>query len=65
MLELSEDLISKNFKLKSISNGGYITYKHSDGRIITIKPTGEVIATKLKIAENGKKYNERTDYEFN
>lgn len=63
--ELNSDLISKGFQLKGTSGGGYTTYKHPDGRIVTIKPTGEVIPTKPKIAENGKKYNERTDYEFN
>ena len=63
--ELHSDLISKGFQLKGTSTGGYTTYKHPDGRIVTVKPTGEVIPTKPKIAENGKKYNERTDYEFN
>lgn len=63
--ELHSDLISKGFQLKGTSTGGYTTYKHPDGRIVTVKPTGEVIPTKPNIAENGKKYNERTDYELN
>ena len=63
--ELHSDLISKCFQLKGTSTGGYTTYKHPDGRIVTVKPTGQVIPTKPKIAGNGKKYNERTDYEFN
>ena len=58
--ELHSDLISKGFQLKGTSTGGYTTYKHPDGRIVTVKPTGKVIPTKPKIAENGKKYNERS-----
>ena len=56
--ELNADLTSKGFRLKGTSAGGYTTYIHPDGRIVTIKPTGEVIPTKPKIVENGKKYNE-------
>lgn len=58
--ELHSDLISKGFQLKGTSTGGYTTYKHPDGRIVTVKPTGKVIPMKPKIAENGKKYNERS-----
>ena len=65
MTELHYDLQSKGFMYKSTSAAGYTTYKHSDGRAVTIKPSGEVIPTKPKVADNGKKYNERTDYHFN
>jgi hypothetical protein len=62
---LNTDLQSKDFAFKGTSSGGYSTYKHPDGRIVTIKPSGEVIPTKPAISQEGKKYNERTDYNFN
>ena len=37
---------------------GFTTYIHPDRRFVTIKLTSEVIPTKPKIVENGKKYNE-------
>ncbi len=61
--DLDADLKNKGFILKK--EGGYTTYKHPDGRIVTIKPTGEVIPTSPRISQEGKRYNERTDYDFN
>ena len=62
--DLHADLRSKGFEYKSTSQGGNVTYKHPDGRIVTIKPTGEVIPTSPTVSSIGKKYNERTDYDF-
>jgi hypothetical protein len=59
------DLRAKGFEYKSTSQGGYVTYKHSDGRVVTIKPSGEVIPTKPAVSSDGKQYNARTDYDFN
>jgi hypothetical protein len=63
--ELDADLKSKGFKDTGTSPGGYTTYKHPDGRVVTIKPTGEVIPTSRAVSSEGKAYNQRTDYDFN
>jgi RHS repeat-associated protein len=63
--DLHIDLRSKGFEYRSTSQGGYVTYKHPDGRAVTIKPNGEVIPTKPAVSTEGKRYNERTDYDFN
>ena len=63
--DLHADLRSKGFEFKSTSEGGYVTYKHPDGTTVTIKPSGEVIATRPKVSLEGKKYSERLDYDFN
>ena len=63
--ELDADLKSKGFENKGTSEGGYTTYRHPDGRVVTIKPTGEVIPTSPAVSSAGKAYNQRTDYFFN
>lgn len=47
--ELNSDLISKGFQLKGTSGGGYTTYKHPDGRIVTIKPTVRLSQQNLRL----------------
>ena len=61
---LNSDLMSRGFRFVRTSPKGYSTYKHADGRVVTIKPTGEVIPTKPALSQEGKKYSERTDYDF-
>jgi hypothetical protein len=69
--ELHEDLVSRGFKFHSETardysqgkGGGIVTYKGPDGRIATIKNTGEVILVQKKwTADSTKKYPERQDY---
>jgi RHS repeat-associated protein len=55
--DLHLDLRSNGFEYKGTSGRGYVTYKHPDGRIVTIKPSGEVIPTKPAVSESGKCYN--------
>ncbi|MBS1538628.1 MAG: hypothetical protein JST20_12865 [Bacteroidetes bacterium] len=62
--DLTMDLLQKGFQQPTTSKGGYITFNHSDGRIVHVKPTGEVIPVKPTVSSSGKKYNERTDYDF-
>ena len=53
------------FEFPTTSSGGYVTYRHPDGRIVTIKPSGEVIPTSPNVSSCGKKYNQRCDFNFN
>jgi RHS repeat-associated protein len=63
-LDLHIDLRSKGFVFHSTSRGGIATYRHIDGRVVTVKVDGEVIPTSPRVALDGKKYNQRTDYDF-
>jgi RHS repeat-associated protein len=63
--DLHIDLRTKGFEYKSTSGGGYVTYKHADGWVVTVKPTGEVIPTSRATSQTGKTYNQRTDYDGN
>ena len=63
-LDLHKDLRNSRSEYKSTSANKYVTYKHPDGRIGTIKPTEEVIPTKPVVSTDGKKYNARMNYEF-
>ncbi|WP_176700225.1 VENN motif pre-toxin domain-containing protein, partial [Gilliamella sp. App2-1] len=60
---LYEDLKSKGFTSNGQSQGGYETWKGSDGVTVTIKPTGEVIRTqRVWKSDRSGKYSERQDY---
>jgi predicted RNA binding protein YcfA (HicA-like mRNA interferase family) len=43
--EAEQILLENGFINKGISKGGYTTFKHSDGSVITFKPNGEVVRT--------------------
>ncbi len=61
---LHEDLIKKGYEFKGVSNvKGYATYKGPDGKVVTVKPTGEVIPTqRVWNSEGTKKFPQRQDY---
>ncbi|MEJ7590950.1 MAG: hypothetical protein WKF77_05330 [Planctomycetaceae bacterium] len=60
---LARVLARRGFKYSSTSKGGYTTYRHADGRIVTIKPSGEVIPTRPAMSSWGQRYNQRTDFD--
>ncbi|WP_340680133.1 RHS repeat-associated core domain-containing protein [Paraglaciecola sp.] len=62
--EIHVDLTEKGYKFKGVSqNNGYTTYKGPDGKIVTIKPTGEVIPTQRVWKSDGSgKFPQRQDY---
>jgi len=66
--EIDADLTKKGF-VKSSDNSskeGYVTYNGPDGRVVTIKPTGEVIPIQRIWKSDGSgKYPERQDYNGN
>ena len=43
--EAEKILFENGFINKGISKGGYTTFKHSDGSVVTFKPNGEVVRT--------------------
>jgi RHS repeat-associated protein len=64
--DLDIDLKSKGYTKTSTSSEGYVTYKGQDGRVVTVKPTGEVIPTQRVWKEDGSgKFPQRQDYEGN
>jgi hypothetical protein len=62
--DLHQDLIGRGFSIKETGDKGYIMYQHGDGRRVTVKPTGEVIPVRPTVSSGGKRYRERTDYDF-
>ncbi len=61
---LHDDLVSKGFTKVGQSKNGYVTYKGPDGRVVTIKPSGEVIPTQRVWNEAGtKKFPQRQYYD--
>jgi hypothetical protein len=69
--DLDKNLLERDFKFHSETprdynqgkGGGIVTYKGPDGRVVTIKDTGEVIMTQKKwTADGAGKYPERQDY---
>ncbi|KID58107.1 hypothetical protein JF50_05100 [Pseudoalteromonas luteoviolacea] len=63
---LHADLTEKGFKFKGVSrNQGYTTYKGPEGKIVTVKPTGEVIPVrKIWKPDGSGKFPQRQDYNF-
>ncbi len=47
--DLHMDLRSKGYEYRSTSAGGYVSYKHSNGTEVYIKPSGEVIPVRKHI----------------
>lgn len=50
-------LADQGFKFKTSTAGGYQSFEHSDGSIVHIRPTGEIVRTEPNICgTNGKSY---------
>ena len=52
---LHDNLISRGFVCKGTTAGGYVEYKHPDGRTVWIRPDGEVITIARQWLPDGSK----------
>jgi len=55
-------MAEQGFVFKTKTEGGYETFEHSDGSLIHIRPSGEIVRTGPKIkSDRGKSYRRRYD----